>query len=99
MTNAAARTATVARVLALAEGSYSEDHYANWPAVASLLLARGYSEKEAAAIMKSKWTRWAGDASPAAYGKVPASALAAFLDDPRNRCTPAAVAELVEGTF
>lgn len=41
--------------------AYSFDRYRSWVAVAKELLAAGCSEKEAEAIMRSKWTRYAAD--------------------------------------
>lgn len=43
------------------EDAYSADSYASWSAVCAMLLRRGFSEREAEAILRSKWTRWAGD--------------------------------------
>ena len=83
----------------LASGSYSENRYSSWRQVAKLLLAKGYEPKEAAAIMRSKWTRWAADAYETTYGKCPATAIIRFIDNPRNSCTSAAVKELVDQTF
>lgn len=83
--------------------AYSSDRYASWQAVAALLLLRGYSEREAEAILRSKWTRWAADSSPAKYGKVPAKAVTKFLDSEIKRLGAAAhrrdVAQLVLETF
>lgn len=79
--------------------AYSADRYGSWAAVAKALLLRGYTEREAEAIMRSKWTRWAGDASPARYGKVPAAALLRLIDSiPADR-RKTEVAQLVAGTF
>jgi len=52
--------------------AYSADRYASWENVAKLLLRHGYSERQAEAIMRSKWARWAGDQHGGAYGKLPA---------------------------
>ena len=93
-----ARSEAVETTLALAEGAYSENRYRSWPAVAKALLGRGYTEHEAAAIMLSKWVRWAADGHGGRYGSVPAKAILNYIDDPRNQATKEAVAELVEGT-
>lgn len=69
-----------ARIAEAAEGGYSADRFKSWEGVAALLCRRGYSDREAVAIMVSKWTRWAGDGHAAAYGRIPAKALADFLD-------------------
>lgn len=71
--------------------AYSHDRYKNWNAVAKKLLAHGFTEREAEAIMRSKWMRWAADRHPARYGKVPASAIIDYIgtipekDEPRPR--------------
>lgn len=98
------------RAEALAEktaDAYSFDRFANWRSCARLLLARGYSEREAEAILRSKWMRWAGDmAEKTQYGNHTSIDLAHFLDKRGARSmfkTDAdlgkEVAELVAGTF
>lgn len=95
-------TKTIARTaeeIALnASNAYSADRYGSWKACALMLLKRGYDEHETDAILRSKWTRWAADASNARYGKVPASAIATFLDayGPQLK---AHVSKLVRGTL
>jgi hypothetical protein len=68
------------------EDAYSADAYTNgeWAKAAAMLLDRGYSEAEAEAILRSKWTRWARDAAGTYEGT--AADLAAVLDDPKNKC-------------
>lgn len=85
-----------ARLAEQTADAYSADAYTSWRACAMLLLKRGYSEREAEAILRSKVTRWAGDASNKRYGQITARDLAAYLD---KHVTPAFVAELVAGTF
>lgn len=41
--------------------AYSADRYESWASVAALLLSRGMTEREAEAIMRSKWVRWAAE--------------------------------------
>lgn len=79
--------------------AYSYDRYASWGACAAILLRRGFSEKEAEAILRSKWTRWAADSSEKPYGRATSNDLASFLD--RGGFVPghARVTELVAGTF
>lgn len=77
--------------------AYSVKAYANWRDVAALLLRRGYTAAEAEAIMRSKWTRWASDASNVEYGKVPASAVADYLDTMTDNRRAREVAALVKG--
>lgn len=82
--------------------AYSFDAYGpdGWTNAAMMLLDRGYTEREAEAILRSKWTRWAGDVSPTgSYGAFNGTDLAMFLDDRRNRCTAEAVSVLVAETF
>jgi hypothetical protein len=86
-----------AKVLASRTGNaYSYDRYRSWNAVAEALLRRGYSEREAEAIMRSKWLRWAADDIGARYGHASAKALMRYLS---TRLTDKEVAELVDGTF
>jgi hypothetical protein len=86
------------KTLFLAEGAYSVGRYKNWTNVAKLLLKKGYSPTEAAAIMLSKLTRWAADRYETRYGTCPANAVIKYIEDPQNRVSPEYVAELVEGT-
>lgn len=65
--------------------AYSADRYASWPAVAEWLLRKGYTEAEAEAIMRSKWTRWAADASSNRYGRNTAADLAAWMANEEKR--------------
>jgi hypothetical protein len=83
------------------ENAYSANRYNSWAAVAQVLLDDGYSECEAEAILRSKWTRWAASASSASYGNVPASALLAWLQYsfPGRRARTAEVKALVAATF
>lgn len=76
-------------------GAYSANGYRSWSAVAHALLQRGFSEREAEAILRSKWTRWARQRN----GKSQASDLLRFLDDPVNQLTQGSVDELVSQTF
>lgn len=79
--------------------AYSWGRYRSWEAVAALLLARGYNAREAEAIMRSKWTRWAGDMSGARYGRIPAKAVGVYLDTMAPDRRAKEVAELVAETF
>lgn len=62
------------------QDAYSVDRYTSWAAVAQLLLDRGYDDKQVEAILRSKWTRWAADASDKPYGKATSTHVAAWLD-------------------
>ena len=79
--------------------AYSANRYSSWRAVVSMLLRRGYSERETEAILRSKWMRWAADNSPRPYGRATYKDVERFLDNPRNKFTPAEVHELVAETF
>jgi len=81
------------------EDAYSYSTYGrnSWAECYALLRRRGYTEREAEAIMRSKWSRWAADGRQGPHPTF--KDLERFLDDPRNKCTRAAVAELVAGTF
>ena len=70
-----------------------------WSASIRMLRKRGYDDRQIEAIIRSKWTRWAGDCSNKDYGRVTSADLARFLDDPRNECTLEEVNLLVAGTF
>lgn len=76
--------------------AYSADAYRRWSAVALLLLREGFTEREAEAIMRSKWTRWARDASEKnyRYGEYPAKILVPMLPQLRKEA-----ARLANETF
>ena len=74
-------SATATAIAARCGDAYSAGAYSNWAAVAEMLLRRGYSETDTEQIMRSKWTRWAGDASMRnRYGRYTAADLARFMD-------------------
>ncbi|MFM9469743.1 hypothetical protein ACKI1K_43920, partial [Streptomyces scabiei] len=79
--------------------AYSADRYNSWPAVAQVLINRGYNDRQVEAIMRSKWTRWAND--NARNWRKPGTAMDVlrFIDNPRNNCTMHEVNELVRYTF
>ena len=84
MTAATAPRSKVEKLNALAErtaDAFSFDRYRSWRGVCAMLLRRGFSEREAEAILRSKWTRWAADRSNAkSYGNASAADLASFID-------------------
>jgi len=82
-------------IATLCADAYSADRYNNWALVAQLLIGRGYNDYQVIGILRSKWTRWAADASDAKYGTTPARAILNYLDDPRNRVTVEDVNKLV----
>lgn len=74
------RSQLAARVAELTADAYSYNRYANWRGVASALIAAGYSAPQAASIMRSKWTRWAGDNSDKSYGHYTSNDLLAWIE-------------------
>ncbi len=79
--------------------AYSSGTYQNWTTVAQKLLGRGLDARQVEAIMRSKWTRWAADASNARHGHVPAKAILDFIDNPRNKIDHAEIVALTQETF
>lgn len=77
--------------------AYSADQYQSWPAVAHMLLGRGYSERETEAIMRSKITRWARDNAEHNRPLHSSQDVARYLD--RFPESPEKLAELVRNTF
>jgi hypothetical protein len=66
--------------------AYSADRYKNgFGACIKMLRKRGYDDRQIEAILRSKWTRWAGDGSEHRYGQCTASDLAKFLDSFKDR--------------
>lgn len=82
------------------QDAYSFENYGSisWKACCSMLL-RTYSEQEAEAILRSKWTRWAADASGKEYGRVTSFDLSRFIEGIPEADRAKQVAELVAGTF
>ena len=75
--------------------AYSFDAFGptEWRRAARMMAARGYSDLEIEAVLRSKWTRWSQDAANAYTGT--AKDLARFLDQQ----TPYALRQLVRETF
>lgn len=62
------------------QDAYSHDRYqGEWGACVALLLARGFTEEQTEAILRSKHMRWAADEA----GEATAGALSRYIDDPR----------------
>lgn len=104
--NAPAFESSRARASRVAEdgSGHSEDAYRSWDAVAAMLCRRGYSDRQAVAIMVSKWTRWACDSDEDHDdGQYTAATLARFLDagagEPDGLATLAEVEKLTRETF
>lgn len=65
--------------------SYSTNRYRNgWSGCIRMLRKRGYDDRQIEAIIRSKWTRWAVDASDHDYGRVNSADLARYLDSIKN---------------
>ena len=65
-----------------------------------MLRQRGYDDQQVEAILRSKWTRWAGDGSEQRrYGSYTSTDLANFLDSMSAADLKAGLQELVDGTF
>ena len=79
MTETMKRRAQAAILAERTEDAYSANRYGSWQEVARRLLRMGFSEAEAEAVMRSKITRWAADASNARYGKVPAKVVEDYI--------------------
>ena len=79
----------IAIAAALAErtsDAYSSNRYgeSGWRGAAAMLLRRGFNERQAEAILRSKWTRWAADQAGKRYGHTSGADLARFLDGMKN---------------
>jgi hypothetical protein len=79
--------------------AYSYDRYgeSGWRGCIRLLLNRGYTPQQTEAILRSKWTRWAGDGARSRDGYCTGADLGRFLDAYRGPLA-ADVAELVANT-
>lgn len=74
---------TEARLLAeKTADAYSVDRYSKteWKKAAMVLLARDFTPAEAEWVLRSKFMRWAADASDAPYGQAKATHLIALMD-------------------
>ena len=65
--------------------AYSFDRYANWAAVAEMLLRAGFNEHDAEVVLRSKWTRWAGDASDKPHGRCTSKDLERWIEESSTR--------------
>lgn len=64
--------------------AYSVDRFSSWKAVAEALLRAEYSEEQAEAILRSKFTRWAADQADARYGRATAADMMRLLERTKN---------------
>lgn len=80
-------------------GAYSAARYGEaWVGCAALLLGR-MNDAEAEAVLRSKHMRYAADEFGASDDSGTVEALEAYMAKYPKSFTPAALAELVEGTF
>jgi ribosomal protein L15E len=84
--------ACAAALAARTDDAYSADRYTSWREVALAVLSLGYTDAQGEAILRSKITRWAADASDECEGSITADAVVRYLTDKRNA---AIVAEVV----
>lgn len=83
-------------LVAMTDGAYSQGRYGPtaWRMTIKALMDDGYTDREINAIMRSKWTRWALDATPESRS----TALAMFMADKRNGIDADEVRKLTEET-
>lgn len=79
------RRAQAATLAERTADAYSATRYGSWQEVARRLLRMGFTEAETEAVMRSKITRWAADASDKPYGKVPAQAVEDYIRNDEAR--------------
>jgi len=68
------------------QGAYSADRYtkAGWTHAAEMLLRRGFTGVQVEEILRSKLTRWAGDASDNVYGRCTGADIMRYVADTPN---------------
>ena len=74
---------SAARIQALSVRTFDAHsfvRYASWKACAAAVLRRGYTDRQAEEILRSKFMRWAADQSDAPYGYATAQDLLRFMD-------------------
>jgi hypothetical protein len=77
--NPSSRRAIARTVAAACEDAYSFDRYRSWPAVSEAFLKAGLDPLQAEAMMRSKHTRWAADASNRAYGRATSTDITKYI--------------------
>lgn len=68
----------------LSDAYSTESYRGGWIGCIKMLRRRGYDDRQIEAIIRSKWTRWAGDHSSNRYGMHTSTDLAKFLDGMKN---------------
>lgn len=87
------------------QDAYSYDAYtpAGWRACCLMLAKRGYDAREIEAIMRSKWTRWAGDGDSERRRRFNSKTLEEYLcrqiEYMGSVRMEREISKLVEGTF
>lgn len=79
LTKAQALRAQAVGLARRTKDAYSVSRYASWTAITKALLHHGYTPLAAEAILRSKITRWAADASSADHGRATARDLMIYL--------------------
>lgn len=76
--------------------AYSFGRYNSWEACIKKLRKAGYDDMQVEAILRSKWTRWAADASDKPYGKASSVDLINYI---LKNETKESVIQLTKETF
>lgn len=78
--------------------AYSAGRYASWAGVAFALLSKGFTATQTEAIMRSKHMRWAADATPARWGRVPSIAIIQYIEGDKREFSPLELKQLIRET-
>ncbi len=94
-------TVKVSKVAALIVAKKCQDAYscsaytpAGWRQCAVMLAKRRFNKEQIEEVLRSKWTRWAGDGSSKQYGYYTSGDLARFLDS--TSTTPEKLQALID---
>lgn len=84
----------------LADAYSTENYGGSWSACVKMLRRRGYDDRQVEAIIRSKWTRWAADASGHSYGRANSVDLGKWMDGlEKMPGFDRQLAKMVEDTF
>lgn len=90
-----ARSKDVKTFAAELSNAYSTARFGgDWSACIRMLRRRGLTDPEIEGVIRSQWPRWASNDLSGIHGKATSRDLARFMDDPRNHCTPEAIADM-----
>ena len=84
----------------LSDAYSTESYRGGWSACIKALRKRGYNDLQIEAILRSKWTRWAGDMAVTnthRYGSFTAKDLLKFMDN--SKIGLAEINKITEETF